>query len=85
MFPFLLDFEPLFTEFELFVEAIDNKHELALSGHQQFPVCFISGTHYVLLLADSLLQLVKWLNPFSSREFMHYYFAREVFVQLDIA
>ncbi|XP_047180089.1 uncharacterized protein LOC124846786 isoform X2 [Vigna umbellata] len=37
MFPFLLDFESLFTEFELFVEAIDNKHELALSGHQQFP------------------------------------------------
>ncbi|RDY11301.1 hypothetical protein CR513_04052, partial [Mucuna pruriens] len=37
MFPILLDFQPLFTEFELFVEAIDNKHELALSGHQQFP------------------------------------------------
>ncbi|XP_024633064.1 uncharacterized protein [Medicago truncatula] len=37
MFPILLDYQPLFTEFELFVEAIDNKHELALSGHQQFP------------------------------------------------
>nr|KYP50402.1 putative helicase DDB-G0274399 [Cajanus cajan] len=38
MFPILLDYQPLFTEFELFVEAIDNKHELALSGNQQFPV-----------------------------------------------
>ncbi|XP_027341942.1 uncharacterized protein LOC113854861 isoform X2 [Abrus precatorius] len=37
MFPILLDYQHLFTEFELFVEAIDNKHELALSGHQQFP------------------------------------------------
>lgn len=64
MFPFLLDFEPLFTEFELFVEAIDNKHELALSGNQQFPVCFISGTRCVLLLADSLLQHVKWWAHF---------------------
>ncbi|CAL0332118.1 unnamed protein product [Lupinus luteus] len=37
MFPILLDSQPLFTEFELFVEAIDNKHELALSGNQQLP------------------------------------------------
>ncbi|KAI9084552.1 hypothetical protein K1719_033540 [Acacia pycnantha] len=37
MFPTLLENQPLFTEFELFVEAIDNMHELALSGHQQFP------------------------------------------------
>lgn len=42
MFPILLDYQPLFTEFELFVEAIDNKHELALSGHQQFPVIFVA-------------------------------------------
>jgi len=42
MFPILLDYQPLFTEFELFVEAIDNKHELALSGHQQFPVIFVT-------------------------------------------
>lgn len=41
MFPILLDHQPLFTEFELFVEAIDAKHELALSGHQQFPVIFV--------------------------------------------
>ncbi|KAK7325346.1 hypothetical protein VNO77_29508 [Canavalia gladiata] len=37
MFPILLDYQHLFTEFELFVEAVDNKHELALSGHQQYP------------------------------------------------
>ncbi|KAE9585571.1 putative DNA helicase [Lupinus albus] len=37
MFPILLDSQPLFNEFELFVEAIDNKHELALSGNQQLP------------------------------------------------
>ncbi|XP_028791064.1 helicase SEN1-like, partial [Neltuma alba] len=37
MFPILLENQPLFTEFESFVEAIDNMHELALSGHQQFP------------------------------------------------
>lgn len=41
MFPVLLDYQPLFNEFELFVEAIDCKHELALSGHQQFPVLYI--------------------------------------------
>ncbi|XP_020965936.1 uncharacterized protein LOC107617542 isoform X4 [Arachis ipaensis] len=37
MFPVLLGYQPLFNEFEVFVEAIDCKHELALSGHQQFP------------------------------------------------
>lgn len=55
MFPILLDYQPLFTEFESFVEAIDNKHELALSGHQQFPVFFISFTRCVYLPANSLL------------------------------
>ncbi|XP_075666212.1 uncharacterized protein LOC142636030 isoform X1 [Castanea sativa] len=37
MFPVLLDDQSLFTEFETFIEAIDNKHELALDGQQQFP------------------------------------------------
>ncbi|KAG7997209.1 hypothetical protein I3843_01G200700 [Carya illinoinensis] len=37
MFPILLDDQSLFTEFETFIEAIDNKHELALDGQQQFP------------------------------------------------
>ncbi|KAB1218247.1 hypothetical protein CJ030_MR3G026127 [Morella rubra] len=37
MFPILLDDQSLFTEFETFIEAIDNKHELALEGQQQFP------------------------------------------------
>jgi len=85
MFPILLDFEPLFTEFELFVEAIDNKHELALSGHQQFPVCFICGTLVCISARRFSFTVSSMVNPFSSREFMHYYFSREVFVQLDIA
>ncbi|EXC33624.1 hypothetical protein L484_013821 [Morus notabilis] len=37
MFPRLLDDQSLFTEFENFIEAIDNIHELALYGQQQFP------------------------------------------------
>lgn len=53
MFPILLDYQPLFTEFELFVEAIDNKHELVLSGHQQFPVSCVSFP-CVFLLEDQL-------------------------------
>ena len=53
MFPILLDYQPLFTEFELFVEAIDCKHELALSGHQQFPVFYVYLLCTVFLLADS--------------------------------
>lgn len=38
MFPMLLDDQSLFTEFENFIEAVDNMHELALGGQQQFPV-----------------------------------------------
>lgn len=38
MFPILLDDQSLFTEFENFIEAVDNMHELALGGQQQFPV-----------------------------------------------
>ncbi|CAL1373907.1 unnamed protein product [Linum trigynum] len=37
MFPVLLDDQSLSTEFELFIESVDNMHELALAGHQQFP------------------------------------------------
>lgn len=37
MYPRLLDDQSLFTEFEKFIEAIDNIHELALDGQQQFP------------------------------------------------
>ncbi|OMO65548.1 putative helicase MAGATAMA 3 [Corchorus olitorius] len=37
MFPVLLDDQSLFIEFERFIEAVDNMHELALAGHQQFP------------------------------------------------
>lgn len=38
MFPVLLDDGSLFTEFEKFIEAVDNVHELAFAGQQQFPV-----------------------------------------------
>lgn len=38
MFPVLLDDGSLFIEFEKFIEAVDNMHELALAGQQQFPV-----------------------------------------------
>lgn len=38
MYPVLLDDQLLFTEFERFIEAVDNVHELALDGYQQFPV-----------------------------------------------
>lgn len=38
MFPVLLDDQSLFTEFETFIAAVDNMHELALDGHQLFPV-----------------------------------------------
>ncbi|PKI38197.1 hypothetical protein CRG98_041450, partial [Punica granatum] len=37
MHPILLDDQSLFTEFETFIEAVDNIHELALDGNQQFP------------------------------------------------
>ncbi|KAF7135616.1 hypothetical protein RHSIM_Rhsim08G0251000 [Rhododendron simsii] len=35
MFPMLLDDQSLVTEFQVFIEAIDNSHELSLAGHQQ--------------------------------------------------
>ncbi|EEF48714.1 splicing endonuclease positive effector sen1, putative [Ricinus communis] len=38
MFPILLDDQSLFTEFELFIEAVDEMNELALAGYQHFPV-----------------------------------------------
>ncbi|KAA8541523.1 hypothetical protein F0562_022675 [Nyssa sinensis] len=37
MFPILLDDQSLLTEFQIFIEAIDNSHELTLAGHQQYP------------------------------------------------
>ncbi|XP_021681639.2 uncharacterized protein LOC110665715 isoform X2 [Hevea brasiliensis] len=41
MFPVLLDDQSLVIEFELFIEAVDNMHELTLAGHQQFPGVFV--------------------------------------------
>ncbi|GFY97309.1 P-loop containing nucleoside triphosphate hydrolases superfamily protein [Actinidia rufa] len=37
MFPILLDDQSLVAEFQIFIEAIDNSHELTLAGHQQYP------------------------------------------------
>ncbi|XP_031745144.1 uncharacterized protein LOC101216410 isoform X2 [Cucumis sativus] len=37
MFPVLLDDQSLFTEFGKFIESVDEIHELALDGQQQFP------------------------------------------------
>ncbi|KAF5178102.1 Helicase sen1 [Thalictrum thalictroides] len=37
MFPVLLDDQSLVTEFQIFIEAIDDTHELTLAGHQQYP------------------------------------------------
>ncbi|KAL6576206.1 hypothetical protein OROHE_000677 [Orobanche hederae] len=36
-FPILLDHQSLSMEFQEFIEAIDNSHELTLDGHQQYP------------------------------------------------
>nr|DAD46144.1 TPA_asm: hypothetical protein HUJ06_004374 [Nelumbo nucifera] len=37
MFPILLEDLSLVYEFQIFIEAIDNSHELTLAGHQQYP------------------------------------------------
>ncbi|XP_038897395.1 uncharacterized protein LOC120085485 isoform X2 [Benincasa hispida] len=37
MFPVLLDDQSLFSEFGKFIESVDDIHELALDGQQQFP------------------------------------------------
>ena len=52
MFPVLLDDQSLFIEFERFIEAVDNIHELALAG-QEFPVF-----HWQVVCAPSFLALI---------------------------
>lgn len=37
MFPILLDDQSLAMEFQIFIEGIDNSHELALDEHQRYP------------------------------------------------
>ncbi|XP_071712086.1 uncharacterized protein [Rutidosis leptorrhynchoides] len=37
MYPVLLDDQSLVTEFQIFIEAVDDSHELNLDGHQQYP------------------------------------------------
>ena len=92
MFPVLLDDQSLFTEFETFIEAIDNKHELALDGQQQFPV--FSGLCVCIFHQMAFTYLLNfifpyWVNLFPFRVFMHYFFSREecallVIVLLDL-
>lgn len=67
MFPILLDDQSLFTEFETFIEAIDNKHELALEGQQQFPVSFVLCICIFSRVASSffLICLGLWTEPIS--------------------
>lgn len=38
MYPILLDDQSLVAEFQIFIEAVDNSHELTLAGHQRYPV-----------------------------------------------
>ncbi|KAL8113605.1 uncharacterized protein LOC141664415 isoform X2 [Apium graveolens] len=37
MYPILLDDQSLVAEFQIFIEAVDNSHELTLAGHQRYP------------------------------------------------
>ncbi|KAL8533722.1 hypothetical protein ACS0TY_009932 [Phlomoides rotata] len=37
MYPILLDGQYLAIEFQSFIGAVDNSHELAFDGHQQYP------------------------------------------------
>ncbi|XP_022889351.1 uncharacterized protein LOC111404723 isoform X2 [Olea europaea var. sylvestris] len=39
--PILLDDQYLVTEFQIFIEAIDNFHELKLAGNQQYPGVYV--------------------------------------------
>lgn len=65
MYPRLLDDQSLFTEFEKFIEAIDNIHELALDGQQQFPVScwsicfgFLFGLYFLVLLLACKMMII---------------------------
>lgn len=41
MFPILLDDQSLVNEFQFFIEAVDESHEVTLSSNQQYPVIFL--------------------------------------------
>lgn len=47
MFPYLMEDQFLTTEFETFIEAMDNSHELALAGHQQYPVYILALINFM--------------------------------------
>ena len=48
MFPVMLDDQYLAMEFQIFIEAVDNSHDLALDGHQQYPVWLFQVFWFVL-------------------------------------
>lgn len=50
MFPVLLDDQSLVTEFQTFIEAVDDSNELTLAGHQQYPVPVLTIYHFLSLL-----------------------------------
>lgn len=72
MFPMLLDDQSLFIEFEKFIEAIDGLHELALDGHQKFPVfCWKSFWHTSLMTMHTTFCLLTHKYSTFFRVFMH--------------
>lgn len=68
MYPSLLEGQSLMNEFQIFIEAVDNSHELELAGHQQYPVgislkLFLFFFCIFVFVAQAILdsKLVKWL------------------------
>ncbi|KAL5699448.1 hypothetical protein ACHQM5_030351 [Ranunculus cassubicifolius] len=53
MFPVLLDDQSLVTEFQIFIEAVDDTHELTLAGHQQYP-----GVYALLFLKSRRVRTI---------------------------
>lgn len=53
MFPVLLDDQSLVIEFQNFIEAVDDTHELTLAGHQQYP-----GVYALLFLKSRRVRAI---------------------------
>lgn len=64
MHPILLDNHSLSTEFEAFIEAIDDMHELTLDGNQQLPVlCWSTFFFFPCILSCFLtLKLITFMD-----------------------
>lgn len=81
MYPVLLDDHALFTEFEIFIEAVDKIHELALAGDQQFPVIHMKLIYTLFYILYSLFFVLKSEADFA-RVSLHCYFLIEKCVVL---